>query len=132
MIWFLLQYVLPLALLDSFYENIKQVIYDLGKYMRYIKILNAWKMFDVHLVALLIDILYFTTLNFNIYYMPQSGWSFMLFYCIFCRWLSSKKIHKYTRTLSHTPSWGDWIVWTCKLKVNVDDGKEIEFIEGFC
>ena len=30
----LLQYVLPLSLLDNFDNNVKQVIYDLGKYMR--------------------------------------------------------------------------------------------------
>jgi hypothetical protein len=34
MIPFLLQYVLPLSLPDNFDNNIKQVIYDLGKYMR--------------------------------------------------------------------------------------------------
>ena len=94
MIWFLLQYTLPQALPDSFDENIKQVIYDLGKYMRYVTILYAWKMFDVLWVALLIDILCFTASNFNIYYMPRSGWSFMLFSCIFCRWLSSKENHE--------------------------------------
>jgi hypothetical protein len=30
----LLQYVLPLSLPDNFDNNVKQVIYDLGKYMR--------------------------------------------------------------------------------------------------
>jgi hypothetical protein len=34
MIFFLLQYVLPLSLPDNFDNNVKQVIYDLGKYMR--------------------------------------------------------------------------------------------------
>ena len=32
--WELLQYVLPLSLPNNFGNNIKQVIYDLGKYMR--------------------------------------------------------------------------------------------------
>jgi hypothetical protein len=32
--FFLLQYVLPLSLPNEFDNNIKQVIYDLGKYMR--------------------------------------------------------------------------------------------------
>jgi hypothetical protein len=32
--FFLLQYLLPLSLLDNFDNNAKQVIYDLGKYMR--------------------------------------------------------------------------------------------------
>jgi hypothetical protein len=34
MIPFLLQYVLSISLLNNFDNNIKQVIYDLGKYMR--------------------------------------------------------------------------------------------------
>jgi len=34
MIHFLLQYVLPLSLLENFENNIKQVVYDLGKHMR--------------------------------------------------------------------------------------------------
>ena len=32
-IFILLQYVLPLSLLDNFDNNVKKVIYDLGKYM---------------------------------------------------------------------------------------------------
>jgi hypothetical protein len=32
--FFLLQYVLPLSLPNDFDNNVKQVIYDLGKYMR--------------------------------------------------------------------------------------------------
>ena len=35
------------------------------------------------------------------------------------------------KTLPHTPSWGDCIVWTCTLKVHEDCWEALEIFEGF-
>ena len=43
---------------------------------------------------------------------------------------STSSIFQCARPLPHTPSLGDWIVWTCTHKVNVDGQEVIEIIEG--
>ena len=42
----------------------------------------------------------------------------------------SLNFFQHTRTLPHTPSWGDWVVWTYAYKVNVDGWEAHEFFEN--
>ena len=46
--------------------------------------------------------------------------------------VSTSSIFQCTRTLAHTPSWGDWIMWIGKHKVDVDGGEAVEVVEGSC
>ena len=42
----------------------------------------------------------------------------------------ASNIFQCSRTLPHTSSWGDWIVWTCINWVNVDGWEELKIYEG--
>ena len=44
---------------------------------------------------------------------------------------STLGIFQSARIIPHTPSWGDWIVWTSALKVDVDGWEELEIYKGF-